>query len=360
MKGKTILADINKINNLDKGKMLGLIMGLDEQCRRAKEIGLGFDVSGIDPKGIKNIVFTGLGGSAIGADLIRSFTAQDIDIPVHVNRNYTLPHFVNKDTLVVVSSYSGNTEETLSAFDIAVKRGAKIMAVSSNGRLQELADEGNMPFIEIPKGYPPRCALAFSFIPILVAFSRLGFIGNVEGQVDEVVDVLGLLKRELGPESPPEKNISKNIASKIHGKFPIIYGANDYIDVVVTRLRGQLAENSKHLSSSHVLPEMNHNEIVGWDFPKGLMDSFFVIFLRDLGEHKRISRRMDITRDILNGKGVETIEISSKGKGILSRMMSLIFTGDMISFYLAILNGIDPTPVERISYLKNELAKESA
>ena len=359
MKGKTILADINKIRSLDRGKMLDLLWNLDEQCRQAKRIGLDFDVSGIDPKGIKNIVFTGLGGSAIGADLIRSFTAQDIGIPVSVNRNYTLPNFVNGDTLVVVSSYSGNTEETLSAFRIAVERGARIMAISSNGELNKLAEDGDIPFIKIPKGYPPRCALAFSFIPVLIAFSKMGFIGKIEGQIDEVVDILGALKGELEPEGPVDKNVCKEIASRLHGKFPIIYGANDYIDVVVTRWRGQLAENSKHLSSTHVLPEMNHNEIVGWDFPKDLMGSFVVIFLRDSADHKRIARRMDITRDILKGKGIETIEIFSKGKGILSRMMSLIFTGDMISFYLAILNGIDPTPVDRITYLKNELAKEN-
>ena len=141
---------------------------------------------------------------------------------------------------------------------------------------------------------------------------------------------------------------------------PIIYGANDHVDVVVTRWRGQLAENSKHLASSHVFPEMNHNEIVGWDFPAELMEKFTVLFLRDKGDHKRVAMRMDITKDILSKKGIDIIDVHSKGKGLLSRIMSLIYTGDMISFYLAILNGVDPTPVDRVTYLKKKLAKESA
>ncbi|MBN1872162.1 MAG: bifunctional phosphoglucose/phosphomannose isomerase [Candidatus Omnitrophica bacterium] len=359
MDSKKVLESELEIKRLDKEDMLRLILDLDGQCREAKSIGLDFNITSIDPKEVKNIVFTGLGGSAIGADLIRSFTAQDIEIPVSVNRNYTLPNFIDKNTLVIASSYSGNTEETLSAFNIAKDKGARIIAISSNGRLEQLAHDGNIPFIKVPKGYPPRCALAFSFIPVLIVLSRLGFIDAAEVHIEEVISILGDLKKDLGPGVPIEKNISKRIALALYQRFPVIYGANDYIDIAVTRLRGQLAENSKHLSSSHVFPEMNHNEIVGWDFPKEIIHSFVVIFLRDSGDHNRIARRMDITRDILKEKGIDTIEIFSKGKGVLARMMSLVFTGDMISFYLALLNGIDPTPVDRVTFLKNELAKES-
>ena len=353
-----MLNDAKKIKTLDKSNMLDLLLGLDEQFRGAKDIGKSFNPTGISSDGVRNIVFTGVGGSAIGADVIRSYTAEEIKVPIIVNRNYTLPNFVNGNTLLFASSYSGNTEETLSAYEEAKEKKARIIAISSNGALEELAKKDGALFIKIPEGLPPRCALGYSFIPPLLALCKLGFIGNKEKEVDEISEVLRGLKSELGLESSVDANIAKGIAFMLQHKYPIIYGANDHIDVVVTRWRGELAENSKHLASSHVFPEMNHNEIVGWDFPIELMNQFVVIFLRDREDHNKVARRMDITKEILSKKGINIIEISSKGKGLLSRMMSLIYIGDMVSFYLAILNGIDPSPVDRVTYLKKELAKD--
>jgi glucose/mannose-6-phosphate isomerase len=352
-----ILNNIKEIKYIDRNNMLDLLLGLDEQCRKAKEIGRGFEPRGISTDKIKNIVFTGLGGSAIGADLIRSYIAGEIKLPIIVNRNYTLPNFVNEDTLLFASSYSGNTEETLSAYEVAKEKKAKIIAISSNGILERLAKEDEISFIKIPGGIPPRCALGYSFIPPLLALCKLMFIEDRENEIDEAVKLLGELKLELGPGSPPEINIAKRVALMLEHKYPIIYGADDHIDVVTTRWRGELAENSKHLSSSHLFPEMNHNEIVGWDFPTELMKYFAVIFLRDSGDHKRVAKRIDITKEILSRKGIDIVEVFSKGNGLLSRMVSLIYIGDMVSFYLAILNGVDPTPVDRVTYLKNELAK---
>jgi len=352
-----ILDDSKKIKDLDRSNMISLLLGFNEQCRLAKDIGINFNLKGISSEGIRNIVFTGLGGSAIGADLIRSYTADEIKVPVIVNRNYTLPNFIDRNTLLFASSYSGDTEETLSAYEKAKEKKAKIIAISSNGTLERLTEKDGVPFIKIPKGFPPRCALGYSFIPPLFVLCKLGFIGNKEKEIDEMVDVLSRFKKELGPENPIDANIAKRTAVALHRKYPIIYGADDYINVAITRLRGELAENSKHLASSHVFPEMNHNEIVGWDFPAELIGEFVVIFLRDSGEHKRVSRRIDITKDILSKKGIKVVEIFSKGEGLLSRIISLIYIGDMVSFYLAILNGVDPTPVDRVTYLKKELAK---
>ena len=353
------MTNFKRIKELDKSNMLTLLLELDEQCREAKGIGVNFDAKGICGDGIKNIVFTGVGGSAIGADVIRSYTTGEMKIPIFVNRNYTLPNFVDENTLLFSSSYSGNTEETLSAYEEAKKKNARIVAISSDGTLEKLAKEDSVPFIEIPTGIPPRCALGYSFIPLLLVLGKLGFIKNKEKDIDEVVEVLGNLKSELGPNSSVEANLAKKLALALQRRYPIIYGANEHVDVVATRWRGQLAENSKHLSSHHVFPEMNHNEIVGWDFPEELMGQFVVIFLRDKKDHERVARRMDITRNMLKKKGITIVEVISKGKGLLSRMMSLIYIGDMASFYLAILNGVDPTPVDRVTYLKKELARET-
>ena len=350
-----ILDNSEMIKKLDKSDMLGLLLGLGEQFKKAKNIGAAFDVAGISTDGIETIVFTGLGGSAIGADVIRSYAAGEIKVPIIVNRNYTLPSFVNENTLLFASSYSGNTEETLSAYKKAKEKKARIVAISSNGTLEKLAKENDIPFIKIPAGLPPRCALGYSFIPPMLALCKMGFIENKEKDIDEAAEVLNSLKNELGADKSSDSNMAKKIALMLQRKYPIIYGANDHVDVITTRWRGQLAENSKHLASTHVFPEMNHNEIVGWDFPTELMSQFVVIFLRDKDDHKRVALRMDVTKDILDKKGIKTVEVFSKGKGLLSRMMSLIYIGDMMSFYLAILNGIDPTPVDRVSYLKKIL-----
>jgi len=351
--------DIDTIKALDKSRMLELLLGLDKQCAEAKYIGLNVDLTGFSADGVKNIVFSGLGGSAIGADLIRSYTADEIDVPIIVNRDYTVPNFVGRDTVLFTSSYSGNTEETLSAYKMAREKKVRMIAISSGGKLEESAKKDGVRFIKIPSGIPPRCALGYSFIPPLLALGKLGFIPNKEREIDEAIEVLRSLKKELGPEASDSKaNIAADIALALKSRLPFIYGANAHLDVAVTRMRGELAENSKHLASTHVFPEMNHNEIVGWDFPAELMKEFVVIFLRDSGDHKRVAMRIDITRDILKKKGIKTVELHSRGVGLLSRIMSLVFTGDMISFYLAIINGIDPSPVDRITYLKNELAKE--
>ncbi len=355
----TAIIDLKRIKGLDKSNMLDMLLGLSEQSRAAKEIGGAFGAERLSPHGIANIVFTGLGGSAIGADIIRSYTAGEIRIPVFVNRNYTLPNFVDRDTLLFASSYSGNTEETLSAYEKAKEKKARIIAISSGGMLEERAAKDGTPFVKIPSGLPPRCALAYSFIPPLMILAKLAFIEDKDEDIDEMIETLRRQKVILGPELPPDENIAKRLALELHGRYPIIYGAHEHIDAVVTRWRGQLAENSKQLASSHVFPEMNHNEIVGWDFPQSLLGDFVVIFLRDREDHRRVIRRMDITKDILSKKGIKIFEVVSEGKGLLSRMMSLVFTGDMVSFYLAILNGIDPTPVDRVTYLKKELAKET-
>lgn len=346
----------NNIKSLDRSDMLGLLLGFPKQLEEAKAIGeaAGFSLKGKYTK----IVFSGLGGSAIGADLIRTFVAGECKKPVFVNRDYTLPAFVDKDTLLIISSYSGNTEETLSAYDEGVKRGAKIIAITTNGELKKRAKKDGFPCVVIPGGLPPRCALGYSSIPLIVLFSKSGLIKDKSAQIDEAAIVLEKLSRTvLSPDVGEEKNIAKKIAKALLDKYAIIYGAGMHIDVVATRWRGQLAENSKAVSSTHLFPEMNHNEIVGWDNPKGLMKDLVAVFLRDGGDHPRVGLRMDISKKIIEKTGAKIIEVRSQGQTLLARIFSLIYIGDFISLYLAVLNNTDPTPVDSVTYLKNELAK---
>lgn len=350
--------NLKVIRKFDSAGMLGILESFPGQVSRAKEIGLGFRVPSGLKKNYKNIVFTGLGGSAIGADIIRSYIAGESSVPVFVNRNYLLPGFVNKDTLLVVSSYSGNTEETLSAYRDARKKKAVIVAITSGGRLRQEAEKDGTPFILIPPGLPPRCSLGYSFFPSLILLCKLGIINNKIRDIDETITLLGnMVRTSLGAGVAGKLNKAKSIARAAHRRFPVIYSACDHIDSVAVRWRGQFAENSKTLASSHLFPEMCHNEIVGWENPDFMLKNSIAIFLRDRADLDRVSKRMDIVKDMLADNKVKVLEIKSAGKSLLARIFSLIYVGDFASFYLAILNGCDPTPVERISYLKERLAR---
>ena len=353
-----ISLNIETIRSLDKSDMLNLLVGFPKQLLDALKIGNEIEFAKDIKKGFSNIVFTGLGGSAIGADLIRSYISRECKLPVTVNRDYTLPGFVGKETLLVVSSYSGNTEETISAYNEGREKGARIIAITSNGQLKKMSKEDGFPCVTIPQGLPPRCALGYSSIPTLVLFCKLGLISDKASEVKESADIMsGLYEEALSAQVAQEKNVAKSIASALFEKYAVIYGANQRTDCVATRWRGQLAENSKTISSTHLFPEMNHNEIVGWQNPKNLLKDLTVILLRDQDDHPRIKTRMDISKSIIKKEGARIVEVTSRGKSLLARIFSLVYIGDFVSFYLAILNNIDPTPVDSITYLKKELAK---
>ncbi|MFH0763996.1 MAG: bifunctional phosphoglucose/phosphomannose isomerase [Candidatus Omnitrophota bacterium] len=354
----TNLDDLKEIKKYDRSDMLGTIESFPAQCRSAKKIGYGFDIPASFKIRYKNIVSTGLGGSAIGSDIARSYIADDSKTPVFVNRNYRLPGFVDGETLVIASSYSGNTEETISAYKDAKAKGAKIIAITSGGELRKLASDDGYPVLIIPGGLQPRCALGYSFFPLLAVLSKIGVVKDRAEDIDEAIENLNSLKvKSLGANVPEKKNIAKRTARLLYNKFPVVYAGQDHIDCVVTRWRGSLSENAKVLSSGHVIPEMNHNEIVGWEHPEKLLKDFIAVILRDSADFPRIAKRMDITKKILAKAGIKAIEVNSFGGSLLARIFSLIYIGDFVSFYLAILNKRDPTPVERIAYLKKELAK---
>jgi glucose/mannose-6-phosphate isomerase len=347
--------NLKVIKQIDKSDMLGLLLDFPQQCAAALDIAEKAKIL-FALRDFKTVVFAGLGGSAIGADLVSSYLYFESKIPILVFREYELPSCVDSQALIFLSSYSGNTEETLSAYRDAQNKGATIIAISSGGTLKESAHKDNITFIEIPGGLPPRCALGYLSIIPLCILSKLDLVNDVKQSVKQTVKVLDELKnKNLNPRIGQKDNIAKFIASKLWNKFVVIYSASVHFDVCVMRFRGQLAENSKALASSHVFPEMNHNEIVGWQNPKKLFKNFVVVMLRDKGMHPRIAKRMDITRDILKKEGVELIEICSRGEDLLSRIFSLIYIGDFISYYLAIRYGIDPMPVDRVTYLKKRL-----
>lgn len=335
--------------------MYDWIRDFPSQIEHAVQIGKSAPLK-LNVRGIKNIVLTGLGGSAIGGDLLRSYLAEELDVPFIINRHYVLPEFVDNNTVVVVSSYSGNTEETTAAHRDAAKRKARVFCITTNGETAQIAKKFRHPVIEIPGGYSPRAALGYSFFPMLVAFSRLGLIKSKSKEIRETVDLLRAKSAIFSNPGLPD-NAPMQLAKQLHGKLPIIYAPNEHLDAVAVRWRGQVCENAKQLAFGHLLPEMNHNELVGWKNATHLMKQMHVIFLKDKGTHKRVAMRENITKQIVSPFADRATEVWSEGKSLLARMFYLIHFGDWVSFYLAILNNEDPTPVKVIDYLKNELAK---
>lgn len=349
------LDDIKIIERLDKLKMREVIAGLPAHAQKAFQIGKGFSLSPNFAE-VKNVVFCGMGGSAIGAEIVSFYLRKEINHPVLVNRDYSLPQFVNCETLVVLTSYSGNTEETLSAYEQAQEQGAKIVSITSGGQLGDLAKKHGHPSVPIPTGLPPRGALAFLCFPILALFAKIGLIKDKEDEVKETISVLERLENDsLGIAVPIKSNPAKQLAGEVFDNFCVIYAGGELLSGVVTRWRGQFAENSKMLTSCHVLPEMNHNEIVGWQHPSKLLKKFASIFLRDKQDHPQVKKRIEISKEILEKEGIKVKEVYSQGTSLLARTFSLIYLGDFTSLYLAILNGEDPTPVKRIDYLKKRL-----
>jgi glucose/mannose-6-phosphate isomerase len=302
---------------------------------------------------IRNIVVAGLGGSAIGGDLARSYLLPKLPTSLTINRTYVLPAFTSGDTLVIVSSYSGDTEETLSMYDDAKSKGAQIVCISTGGALMKRAQESGNPFIKLPTGFQPRAALAYSFVPILLLLDAMGFTSGEKANLDGTAQLLTSLAERYGPKHPD--NAAFKLAEKMQTKAPVIYSASDFLDTVNLRWRGQIQENAKHVAFGNVLPEMNHNEINGWDHPRSAPDSLMAIFLRTSDENPRVAKRFAILKEVLQDRIVFVEEVQAEGSTPLERMFSLIALGDWTSLYLAILEGIDPSPVPVISTLKKKL-----
>ncbi len=344
-----------QLQSTDPSNMFDLIRAFPDQAEEATRIGYQAGAR-VNVTGVRNIVLCGLGGSAIGGDFLKSYLAGDLTVPFSVNRHYTLPAFVGPSSLVIISSYSGNTEETTTAHKEAIRRKAKILCISSNGITEKVAKAKKTPFIKIPGGLPPRAALAYSFFPLLITLGKAGLIKDRKRDIQETIALL----RAKGPaytDLTPEANPALALAEQLHGRLGVFYSSTERFDAVNTRWRGQMAENAKTLTFGNVLPEMNHNELVGWRVLTDLMRETQVVFLRDKDDHRRVQKRMDVTIGVLRRYTDRIREVRSEGRSLLARMFSLVHLGDWTSYYLAILNGIDPTPVEVIDYLKSELGK---
>jgi len=335
--------------------MFDVLSSFDKQVKEAVEIGLNMKLPS-EYKNINSIIISGLGGSAIGGDLLRSYISSEISIPVCVNRNYFLPAFADENTLVIISSYSGNTEESLSSYEDAKSKKCKIVCISSGGNLSVMASGDGYPLIKVPGGLQPRCALGYSFIPMLFIVQSLGLIKERFIEISNLVDMLSI-KGNLYGSLDENENPAIKIAIHLQGKIPVIYSSNNLLDIVNLRWRCQVNENAKTLAFGNYLPEMNHNEIVGWEVNPDLLKNFGVIFLNDRSDYEKIKKRQEVTKDILKPFAGLIFDVSSDCSGKLERIIDLIYLGDWMSFFLAVLNKVDPSPIEKINILKSKLTE---
>ena len=352
----TVLDKIEKINEVDKSGMLNDLIKTPDYCRdaikRAKQVDMSEDVNH------KNIVIVGMGGSAIGGEILQGWLRDTLPIPIQVCRDYILPAYVNKDTLIFANSYSGNTEETLTAFLTAIQRKCTVLAVTSGGQLEAFCKKLQVPHVIVPSGLQPRVAIPYMFFSLPVLLEKLGILSNIDDELEETIQVLERVTKANAPNILTQDNRAKQLATQILGTMPVIYGFRQYSSVA-HRLKTQFNENSKVPSKSDAFPELNHNETVGYKAPETLTKTQSIILIRDPQEPAEIRNIIETTTDLVFNRAKTVMEIKATGKGKLAKMFSILCTGDFASVYLAILQNKDPTPVNIIARVKNELAKKN-
>jgi glucose/mannose-6-phosphate isomerase len=343
------LDDREALERLDPGGMLIAVEGFPEQCRAALELAPS---TPLDLKGIERIIAAGMGGSGIVGGLLGRL----IGLPVSANRGYGLPP-VDGQSLVIGISYSGDTEETLSSVKVALERGARLLLISSDGELERLAEEHGLPLIKVPGGLQPRAALGYLLLPILRVLSEAGLFS--EEELLRLPDLLQEIGAHWGCAVPLRDNLAKELARRLHGGVPLIYGVEGTTDVAALRWKTQINENSKQPAFWNVIPELCHNEIVGFE-RADLLSNVRVILLRSDLDYQRNLTRLEIMKLFFKGRGVEYEEARAAGEGRLAQLLSLIYLGDFVSVYLALLNGVDPTLVRPIAEFKERLRRWSS
>lgn len=338
----------------DPFKMGDLTRDFADQCRRALEIARNASL----PKTAASpdlVMLTGLGGSAAGGDLVAALMAGEGKVPFLVNREYTLPRFVGQGSLIIAASFSGNTEETLSAYDDAKRRGANIICISSGGKLIEKAKADGFPHVIVPGGQPPRTAMGYMMIPVVVVLENLGLIGPQD--FEAAFAAIDEIREENYYDVNIDSNPAKQLASALSGSFATLYGCSSWTYALAQRWRAQINENGKEMVLTHYFPELCHNEILGWQgaHEQGV-ESWHTVILEGGDESERMMKRVAFTMEEI-GDITTVHRVRARGDSLLGRLLSLSHFGDYVSLYLAALRGRDPGEIVAIDGLKNKLAQ---
>jgi glucose/mannose-6-phosphate isomerase len=349
------LDDLRHMRALDTQNFLHDVDALPDQMAQGWALAQSYTLPD-RLRAVKHIVITGMGGSAIGGSLVRAYVAGECGVPITAVRDYSLPAAAGPETLVIASSHSGNTEETLAASQAALERGARFLAITRGGRLGKLAEEAGWPVWRFEHAGQPRAAVGYSFMLTLGVLVKLGLVPDPSTEVAGAVAAMRKQQLRLSAEVPVTANPAKRLAGQLMDRVPLIFGAGP-LAPVARRWKGQFNEVAKAMAVFDALPEMDHNSVVGTIYPEMLVGKFMALFLRSSFEHPRIARRAEVTREIYMTAGFNTDSVEAGGPSPLAHMFTSLHFGDYTSFYLAICYGVDPSPIPQIDYLKEQLSK---
>ena len=348
------LDDLNRFKQLDPQDMLAHIDGLPDQLQSAWDLGQTLALP--DWQGIQTVVIAGMGGSAIGADLVSAAVMDSCTVPIFVQRDYGLPAFAKEtETLVICSSHSGNTEETLDAFEAAVQNGCHILAVTTGGKLAKNAAAAGFPVWKFAHKGQPRAAVGFSFGLILGALSKLGLVPDASDDVSGAVAVMKSQQERLRADVPVPQNPAKRVAGQLMGRWVTVMGAGA-LAPVARRWKGQINEVAKAVANFEFIPEADHNTLAGILFPPEVVPPHVVtLFLRAPSDHPRNRLRLDMTRQTYMLEGLNVDGYKAKGDTVIAHIWTALHFGDYVAYYLAMAYGVDPTPVTALESLKAAL-----
>lgn len=349
------LDDLAKFHNLDPQDMIGQIYALPEQLAEAWDTGMYLPLQQVD--GIRQVLISGMGGSAIGADLLAAYVAPVCSVPIVIHRDYDLPAWAHgAGTLVITSSYSGNTEETLAVFEQAKAKGCQQLAITTGGKLAEMAQASADQLLRFSHTGQPRTAVGYSFGLLLAALHRLGVLPDPSAELRDALHALRNQQTNLLPEVPVAFNPAKRMAGQLVGRWVTIFAAEP-LTPVARRWKGQINEAAKAFAQFEFLPEANHNTLAGLNNPESALTQTIALFLHAPSNHPRNLLRLEHTREIFMTQGINTDVIQAKGESRLAHIWTLLHFGDYTSYYLAMMYGEDPTPVDVLTVLKDELGK---
>lgn len=347
------LDDFNAFQPIDKADMLGHINGLPDQLETAWNLGSSLTLPTM--KGLRAVVIAGMGGSAIGADLLSAYAQPLCPVPVVVHRDYDLPAWAaGSNVLVIASSHSGNTEETLSAFELALTRGCQILAVSTGGRLAASAQAAGCPTWLFNHVGQPRSAVGFSFGLLLAAFVKLGLLPDAGSDIATTTEAMRTQQGQLSAQIPVSRNPAKRLAGQLVGRIVNVVGSG-YLAPVSRRWKGQISEIAKTWAQFEFLPEADHNTLAGVLNPEAALSQLISIFLRSPSDHPRNRLRSDLTRRVLMTEGLNTDFYDAQGDSPLANIWTTLHFGDYLAYYLAMTYGMDPSPVAAIESLKQAM-----
>jgi glucose/mannose-6-phosphate isomerase len=341
-----MLDDQSFISRLDNGNALGVVGGQPGQLAQQ------FMIPDVDGHGLANIVLAGMGGSALAGLFLQRWLRHELKLPLAVERTYDLPAYIDEDSLVIISSYSGNTEEAIAALEEARRANARIVIMTAGGELAKRAESSRLPLIQIPGGYQPRLAVLYGIKALASLFDHIGFTNDAAGRLVEASHWLGAHLASWAAQTPTHENLAKRIAKDLLGCSVVVY-AGPILGMQAFKWKIDINENAKHAAFFYEMSEFNHNEFLGWKHPRDKL--LKVVQLHSKLDHPQIQKRWDVSNRLLSGQMPKPIIVTAEGESPLEQMLWSQLLGDYVSLYLAFLDGVDPTPVDLIEKLKKEL-----